>query len=337
MKGIPSVKLALPVLVAALAVPAAASAQVPTTPTSPPPPQGAAPQPAPAPADAKLTAFVKSGLIDNGRHYVLRGDRVLVTGRLRPYVAGQKVRVELLRKGKRVTSVRAIVRKGGKYSARLRVRRTGGLVARATHKKTAKQKAARSKWVRFSSLTPRAHVGSHGEKVKLLQRALARLAYVTSRGGSYDDATARAVLAYRKVNGMARISSANTTIFRRLWAGRGGYRLHYPKAGKHVEFDWSRQVLVLADDGAPVRIYHASSGKPSTPTVFGTFHFYRKQPGTNSHGMVHSNYFIGGYAIHGYPSVPNYPASHGCIRVPIPNAAAINHRIRLGETIFVYR
>jgi hypothetical protein len=252
-------------------------------------------------------------------------------------VAGQKVLVELLRKGKRVAAARVTVGKGGKYSARLRTRRIGGLVARATHKKTAKQKAARSKWVHFSSLTPSAHIGSHGEKVKLLQRALARLAYVTSRGGSYDDATARAVLAYRKVNGMARITSASTTIFRRLWAGRGGFKLRYPKAGRHVEFDWSRQVLVLADNGAPVRIYHASSGKPSTPTVFGTFRFYRKQPGTNSHGMVQSTYFIRGYAIHGYASVPNYAASHGCIRVPIPVALSIYNWINLGETIFVYR
>lgn len=71
------------------------------------------------------------------------------------------------------------------------------------------------------------------------------------------------------------------------------------------------------------RVYHASSGKPSTPTVMGTFRFYRRQPGTNANAMVHSSYFIRGYAIHGYVSVPNYPASHGCIRVPIPDGRAI--------------
>jgi hypothetical protein len=329
------VKIALPAVVVALALPAAASAQVPTPPTSPTPPQN--PAPTPAPANAKLTAFVKSGLVDHGRHYVLRGDRVLVTGRLKPAVGGQKVLVELLRKGKRVAAAHAKVGKGGRYSARLRVRRTGGLVARVTHKKTAQQKAARSKWVHFSSLEPGARVGAHGEKVKLLQRALARLHYVTSRGGSYDSATGRAVLAYRKVNGMARVSSASKTVFRRLWAGRGGYKLRYPKAGKHVEFDWSRQVLVLASGGGPERIYHASSGKPSTPTVFGTFHFYRKSPGTNSEGMVDSNYFIRGYAIHGFASVPTYAASHGCIRVPIPVARSIYNWISLGDTIYVYR
>jgi lipoprotein-anchoring transpeptidase ErfK/SrfK len=339
MKGIPPVKLVLPVLAAAaLALPAAASAQVPTTTTpTPTPPQN--PPPAPAgPAKATLKVSLQAaGLRDNGRLYVLQGDRVVASGTLKPYVAGQKVLVELLRKGKRVARARVTVHKGGKFAARLRVRRIGGLVLRATHKKTSKQKGANSKWVRFSALTPSAHVGSGGEKVKLLQRGLAHLAYVTSRGGSFDSATARAVLAFRKVNKMARLSSANRTIFRMVFAGKGSYKLRYPNAGKHVEFDWSRQVLVLARGGVPERIYHASSGKPSTPTVFGTFRFYRKQPGTNSHGMVQSSYFIGGYAIHGYSSVPAYAASHGCIRVPIPNALSIYRWVNLGDRIFVYR
>ncbi len=71
-----------------------------------------------------------------------------------------------------------------------------------------------------------------------------------------------------------------------------------------------------------------SSGKPSTPTVVGRFRVYTKTPGTNAEGMVDSNYFIRGYAIHGYPEVPTYAASHGCLRVPIPDAAAIYAWVR---------
>jgi lipoprotein-anchoring transpeptidase ErfK/SrfK len=93
----------------------------------------------------------------------------------------------------------------------------------------------------------------------------------------------------------------------------------------------------MAEKGKPVRIYHASPGKSSTPTVRGSYRIYRRQPGTNSHGMLHSAYFTGGYAVHGYPSVPNYPASHGCIRVPNGNARDIDAFIRLGMRIFVYR
>ena len=29
-------------------------------------------------------------------------------------------------------------------------------------------------------------------------------------------------------------------------------------------------------------------------------------------------FVVGGVAVHGSPSVPNYPASHGCVRVSVP-------------------
>ncbi len=53
--------------------------------------------------------------------------------------------------------------------------------------------------------------------------------------------------------------------------------------------------------------------------------------------MVHSAYFIRGYAVHGYKSVPPFPASHGCLRVPIPDARAIFDWLRMGTKVFVYR
>ena len=283
---------------------------------------------------------LKSGLSDNGRIYVVKGDKLVVRGRLKPFVAGQRVLVELFRRGKRVAHRTVRVRKStggaGAFRVKLRTHRSGAFAIKARHKKTSKQAGARAHRIGFSAIVPSAHFGSRGPNVRLLQHALARLSYVTSRGGAFDDGTGRAVIAYRKVNGMARIPSVNRTIYRRLFAGKGGFRLRYPRAGKHVEFDWSRQVLVLADHGAPERIYHASSGKPSTPTVFGTFSFYSKTLGTNAKGMVDSNYFVRGYAIHGYPDVPTYAASHGCIRIPIPNAASVYRWISLGDRIYVY-
>ena len=83
--------------------------------------------------------------------------------------------------------------------------------------------------------------------------------------------------------------------------------------------------------------YGVSTGKSSTPTVTGHFQFYLRQPGYNAEGMYFSTYFHGGYAVHGYASVPpTYPASHGCVRVPIPDALHIYNSISLGEDIFVY-
>jgi hypothetical protein len=194
-----------------------------------------------------------------------------------------------------------------------------------------------SRTIRVFVVAPHAGQGSRGTAVRALQSRLRQLGYLTPVNGYFDASTARAVLAFRKVNGYARTTSGSLAVFKKLARGGGGFRVRYPSAGKHVEFDWSRQVLVLTRGAKPQKIVAASSGKPSTPTVFGKFHFYSKTPGFNSHGMYYSNYFIGGYAIHGYESVPDYAASHGCIRIPIPSAISVYRWISLGNPIYVYR
>jgi hypothetical protein len=173
--------------------------------------------------------------------------------------------------------------------------------------------------------------------VRLLQDELARLRYEVPVNGRFDEATGRAVLAFRKVVGLERIESANAGVFQRLRKGAGHFHVRYPGDGDHVEGDLSKQVLVEVQRGGRVRrILTMSSGKPSTPTVLGRFRVYSKTPGTNSEGMVDSNYFIRGYAIHGYAEVPPYAASHGCLRIPIPNAAAVFAWVQLGYPVDVY-
>jgi lipoprotein-anchoring transpeptidase ErfK/SrfK len=63
---------------------------------------------------------------------------------------------------------------------------------------------------------------------------------------------------------------------------------------------------------------------------------YLKTPGINAKGMVDSNYFLRGYAIHGYASVPVYPASHGCLRVPLAEALPIFRWLAYGDRVDVY-
>ncbi len=123
----------------------------------------------------------------------------------------------------------------------------------------------------------------------------------------------------------------------RLAKGGGTFRLRYPNVkGRHVEADLSRQVLVLANGDKIERIYHTSSGAPATPTVRGTYKFYLAQPGYNSKEMYYSKYFIRGYAIHGYKSVPVFNASHGCLRVPLDDAVSIYNWVQIGDRIDVY-
>jgi hypothetical protein len=180
--------------------------------------------------------------------------------------------------------------------------------------------------------------GQKGLHVVFLQHRLRDLRYLVSFSGVYDSATSRAVMAYRKVTGMERRFSANSKIFDRLAHMRGRFVAKYPRHGKHIEADLSRQVLALFDrKGNLFRVLIVSSGKPSTPTIRGSFRVYSKTPGTNSLGMVNSNYFVGGYAIHGYPDVPDYAASHGCLRIPIPNARFMFRWLDYNDRVDVYR
>ncbi len=324
--------LTLPVVVAALlGLPAAASAQLPAP--APPPPAAVPPA-----QKGKVSIRLAGGQVTRKARYVARGGAFRVGGTVKPLVAGQVVLVEVLRRGKVVSRQSVPVGRQGRIRARVRTRRSGAVKVRIRHVATPQQQAfeSRSANVRVVRLT--AGQGSRGTKVWLLQRGLHSLGYAVPRTGSYDGGTARAVLAFRKTNGMGRDGFATRGVYSRVLQRSGSFKPRFPKAGRHVEFDWSRQVLALFDrKGRVSRTYHASSGKPSTPTVFGRFRFYRRDLGTNAKGMVHAAYFIGGYAIHGYASVPNYPASHGCIRVPVPNARQIRDAISLGERIFVYR
>ena len=328
----------------ALAVPALAAggpaaADIATAPAQPA--QAAqTPPAAPRPAGGRVSIKVRGGQPTRRLRYVARGGYVVVEGRSRPFVPGQVAALAIYRGGRLVATRRTPIKPAGaagRARFRFRARRSGLVKLVIRHEATPAQGAFRSRAARIRVISASAGQGARGTRVLLLQRGLRRLGFAVPVTGYYDPGTSRAVLAFRKTNGLGRDGFATRRVFSLVLRNRGAFRPRFPRAGRHVEFDWSRQVLALIVKGRARRVYHASSGKASTPTVFGTFRFYRKQPGTNSHGMVHSNYFIGGYAIHGYPSVPTYPASHGCIRVPIPNALDIFRSIRMGEQIFVYR
>ena len=183
---------------------------------------------------------------------------------------------------------------------------------------------------------PALHQGQCGDVVVGFKKAMRKMGYIANSGRCFGGKTGRGVLAYRKVNGMTRSSRAGSGLVKRAFAGKGEYEVRHPHAGEHLEAPLSKQVLVFAKDDKPFAVYPVSSGKSSTPTVTGHFTFIRQEPGYNSHGMYYSFYFYGGYAVHGYESVPDYPASHGCIRTFIADQPEIYERINFGESIFVF-
>ena len=285
-----------------------------------------------------MTLTAQKVMRDSDQRVALTGTSWRVRGELRPFVPGQTVVVRFFRNGRKLdeqTEQLKSIRRGaaGEFLTPFRSRSAGRVVVSAVHLATPELDTVRSEKVRVNVMQP--VLG--GSITRLFQKGLARMKYAVSRTGVFDDATARAVMAYRKVNGMPRSYSASESIVRRVLAGKGAFKPKYPGDGRHVEADISRQVLALVNRRGRVhRVYHTSTGAPATPTVIGRFRVYRKSIGTNAVGMVHSSYFIRGYAIHGYPSVPAYNASHGCLRVPIPNAWSIYEWVRMGSVVRVY-
>jgi peptidoglycan hydrolase-like protein with peptidoglycan-binding domain len=320
-------------------LPACASAEAaPTPPTSTTP---SAPVPASAPVGVagRIRLVVQRAYGNPLFEFV--GGRIVVRGIVTPYVAGQQVKVSFYREGRKVAVKRVSVLAAGNGTGQFQINfssRDAGLVqAHVAHYATPAQGAfsGRSAGVRFVHTNLGA--GARGQSVRLLQSELNVLHYAVPLSGVLDEGTGRALIAFRKMTGLARIPSADSQVFHRLQQGAGSFHVRYRSDGRHVEADLTKQVLAEIEPGGRVRsIYEMSSGKPSTPTVIGRFRVYSKTPGINSHGMVDSNYFIRGYAIHGYAEVPTYAASHGCLRVPIPDAASIYAWVREGTPVDVY-
>ncbi len=176
-----------------------------------------------------------------------------------------------------------------------------------------------------------------GKLARLFNTKLQDLGFHTgTKGSRVTSGTRLAIKAFRKTNGMPRSERYSREIFRSLLQGEGAFPVQHPKDGRHVEVDISRQVMSLIEGDRPVHTFHVATGTGGTPTVRGSFNFYRKDPGYNALRMYFSVYFIRGYATHGYSSVPNGRASHGCVRNPIQFSRFIYNWIDIGMPIHVY-
>lgn len=300
----------------------------------------APPAPAPQPQRAKASITLVAERV-GPQKTVLTGSRVRLRGTMRPYVPGQSVIVRVTQGGRKDFVKKMAVVPGknavGTFLLGYKPKRAGTARITASHLSTPQQASARAKATTVGVLPRRVSRGASGGSVRAMQRALKSLGYVTGKAGSYDGRTARAVLAFRKQAGMRRIASADRPFFSALARGKGSFKVRRRQHGRHIEADLTHQTLALIGSGGKVeRIYPVSSGKPSTPTVLGSFRVYRKDHGINSLGMVDASYFIRGYAIHGYHSVPVFAASHGCLRIPVPDARSVSNWVRHGTIVDVY-
>jgi peptidoglycan hydrolase-like protein with peptidoglycan-binding domain len=192
-------------------------------------------------------------------------------------------------------------------------------------------------------------LGSRGAPVKTLQSRLGRLGYRPGPvDGVFGPATASAVLAFQKRNGLAPDAVAGPAVQGALKAPTGvGPR---SGAGPRIEIDIARQIIFVISRSGAVTTLNTSTGNGETyaepgggtdvaDTPVGSFTVLRKIPGDEVAplGTLHNPmYFFRGWAIHGAASVPAYPASHGCARISNADADWLFPRIALGTPVIVY-
>jgi N-acetylmuramoyl-L-alanine amidase len=183
-----------------------------------------------------------------------------------------------------------------------------------------------------------------------VERRLSSLGYwITKVDGAADASTSHAIMAFQKVEGRKRTGTMRAADIASLRSAKTPEAKN-PKGPAHIEIDLTRQVLFFVDDsGIVTRILPVSTGNEKkfkdegqwkvAHTPRGTFAIGLKIAGTkeSSLGSLYNpNYFLGGLAIHGSNSIPPYPASHGCVRIPRFADRAFFKMTKLGMNVYLY-
>jgi len=283
-----------------------------------------------APVHIGVRAVVSARLAD-----VRLFDTATVRGRISPAHPGEKVDVTFTLAGDVLASRHPVIAPNGTYAATFPIRRIGAYRARATFSDADLLRGAASAGPTSPPL-PSLREGSDGVFVKLLEHRLVALHYrLVGVNERYDERTADAVLAFRKVQGMQRVFTVDAAVWRAL----ADPRVPRPRVDVkrfHFEVDQAHQVLYTVEGGEITDILHISTGKPSTPTRDGSFRVYGKIAGLTGGGLYYPSYFDGLRALHGYVEVPTYAASHGCVRIPYWNAKWVYRHAPIGTPVVVY-
>ena len=208
--------------------------------------------------------------------------------------------------------------------------------------------AARGGRTTERAATPNAVAGTAAMVNEAGQR-LSRMGYCAPTiSGKMDERLRLAVLAFQRVERRKQTGVLDQSEIEALKTATApvpmetGYR--------HVEVDLTRQVLFVVEQNNSISLVlpiSSGSGKWYTfqgkteraVTPRGRFTVYNKISGWRKAplGMIYYPcYFNKGWAIHGSKSVPNYPASHGCVRIPIPTAKELSDILPVGTTVLVY-
>ena len=187
------------------------------------------------------------------------------------------------------------------------------------------------------------------KELKEAERRLSEMGYTTGPiDGVIDSTTRSALITFQKWEGRKITGQLTRAEFNAILEASApkpkdtGY--------KHVEVDLDRQVMLLTDDdGAVTKILPVSTGSGEhykekrmsglAYTPRGRFRIYAKLQGWRKSPLgllYYPNYFSDGLAIHGNPSVPHSPRSHGCVRIPMSEAKEISEQLPVGTIVLIY-
>jgi hypothetical protein len=180
--------------------------------------------------------------------------------------------------------------------------------------------------------------GSGGATQAAQQRLLELGFWLQDADGSYGLTTRQAVMAFQKYHGITAdgVLGDETAALLSTVTARP---LASADAGTLVEIDKGKQLLFFVVDGKVAWVLNTSTGSEipyrepdqNTPGEFqegdsvtrtGLHRVYRERAEGWWEGdlgeIYRPKYFTGGIAVHGSNHIPNYPASHGCVRVSVP-------------------
>lgn len=156
--------------------------------------------------------------------------------------------------------------------------------------------------------------------------------------GTRDYATEQALVAFQGWEDLSRtgtVTGETQLALFRASAPQPATRRH----GRRIEIHRDRGVLFMLDGSTVVRVIHTSTGAYGA-TPAGTYRVYRKERLSwsipFSVWMPYASYFVGGIAMHEYPHVPEYPASHGCVRLPAGEAERVYRFAGVGTPVHVF-